>query len=506
MRRFRKSTNQEMTHRKALIILSAVAVTVTLLEILNLTKVSLWHDESFSALLMRYDFSEMIARIKMDVHPPLYYIVLRGWADIFTNSLFSLRMFSVFFSFLSILGVYLFINKAFKNRSLALFTSLLYALSYFQIQYAMEARMYSLGTFLVIISGYLFLTALEKSRLGWWILYAAALSLGIYTHYFVGFWIISQIIYLVYILYEKSGFKITGWLKNKNLKFAALAYLLALISYTPWLPTFFRQFSQVQETYWIPAMSIWSIPNTLSKMTLGATVDINKNWTLLILLTILVSAAIILFLRKTQAKEKWFFFISLVIPFFITAILSYKRSIYIDRYFIFGFPFYLLISAGAILAIPKRRLKFILVSIALIGVSITFPYQWNSLKVEKKPGMSAAAKYINENAKTDEKIFAGSSLIYFTFKYYNKSDILPKLYAPVSMPHFSGTALLSKEEIISDFSKETKKGDVVWIINTTGFGNYQPVPPQNWIKKDEKGFEEVNAYQGWIIVAKYKVE
>src|SRR3989338_10316308 len=144
MRRFRKSTNQEMTHRKALIILSAVAVTVTLLEILNLTKVSLWHDESFSALLMRYDFSEMIARIKMDVHPPLYYIVLRGWADIFTNSLFSLRMFSVFFSFLSILGVYLFINKAFKNRSLALFTSLLYALSYFQIQYAMEARMYSL--------------------------------------------------------------------------------------------------------------------------------------------------------------------------------------------------------------------------------------------------------------------------------------------------------------------------------------------------------------------------
>src|SRR3989344_9653970 len=114
-----------MTNKKALIILSAAALLVTLLEIFNLTKISLWHDESFSALLVQYDFSEMIARIKMDVHPPMYYVILRGWTDIFSNSLFSLRMFSVFFSFLAIFGVYLFINKAFKNSALALFASLL---------------------------------------------------------------------------------------------------------------------------------------------------------------------------------------------------------------------------------------------------------------------------------------------------------------------------------------------------------------------------------------------
>src|SRR3989338_411797 len=178
------------TNKKALIILLFFALAVTLLEMVNLTKVSLWHDESFSALLVQYNFPEMISRIKMDVHPPLYYIVLRGWTDIFSNSLFSLRMFSVFFSFLAIFGVYLFTNRAFRSSALALFASLLYALSYFQIQYAMEARMYALGAFLATISGYLFLRALEAKKLKWWIVYAVSVSLGIYTHYFIVFWIV----------------------------------------------------------------------------------------------------------------------------------------------------------------------------------------------------------------------------------------------------------------------------------------------------------------------------
>jgi len=120
--------------------------------------------------------------------------------------------------------------------------------------------------------------------------------------------------------------------------------------------------------------------------------------------------------------------------------------------------------------------------------------------------MAAAAEYVNENAKPGEKIFVSSSLIYFVFKYYNQSGIPAKLYAPGPMPHFSGTALLSEKDIIADFAKETKKGDIVWLVNTTGFGNYQPALPQNWLKVEEKGFEEVNAYQGWAVIAKYKVD
>lgn len=475
-----------------LIILSLVLAAVVSVEIIFLTEISLWHDEAFSALLLRYDFSEMISRIQMDVHPPLYYIILRLWTGLFTDSLFSLRMFSVFFGALAIAGFYALISKAFKNRSLSLFSSLLFALSYFQIQYAMEARMYSLGLFLVIISTHLLLRAMEEKKLKWWLLYAAAVSAGIYTHYFVAFWVMAQAIYLVIFF-------------RKEFRSALLAYFLVLASYVPWLPTFLRQFRQVQETYWIPPIGVWSIPNTISKMTLGAELNPDKSWLALILLTIAAIVATIFFLKRMPAKEKWLFFISLVFPFLITAMLSYKRSIYIDRYFIFGFPFYILIAAGAILAINKKMARWILVSAALAGVLITFPYQWSRLGAETKPGMSAAAKYINENAKPDEKIFVSSSLVYFNFKYYNKSGIQAKLYAPDPLPHFSGTALLDEEDIIDDFGENVKKNDLVWLIDTTGFGNYRPALPLNWKKLEEKNFQDVYDYRGWVIVSKYIV-
>ncbi|MBU4141332.1 hypothetical protein KKE99_00455, partial [Patescibacteria group bacterium] len=59
--------------------LIAILVIGLILRLYNLIAVSLWHDEAFSALLIRYPFGEMIARIILDVHPPLYYIILRVW-------------------------------------------------------------------------------------------------------------------------------------------------------------------------------------------------------------------------------------------------------------------------------------------------------------------------------------------------------------------------------------------------------------------------------------------
>ena len=495
-----------MSAKKASLILFFALLIVVAVELYNLTAVSLWHDESFSALLVKYDFGEMIERIKMDVHPPLYYIILKGWDYLFGNSLFSLRFFSVLFSALAIITFYFFVKFAFKNRNLALFSSLLFAFSYFQIQYAMEARMYSLGTFLVIISTFLFLKALETKKWNWWLLYAFYISCGIYTHYFIALWIIPQALYLLYYLYKESKFNFSSWFKNKNFQFGTTAYILTAISYIPWLGTFLKQLGQVQADYWIPKINIWSIPNTFSKMTIGGTIDSSRFWYVLAILMVIVIFLIVFFLKRSQLKEKWLILFLLVVPFLLTIFLSVKRPIYIDRYFIFGFPFYALFVAGAALLIKNKWIKNSFIAFLLLGSLITFPLQWQSLKVETRSGMAGAANYLNQNFKPDEKIFVGSSLIYFTFKYYNQTSAPPLLYAPGHMPHYSGTALLSPEDIIIDFNEETKKDDIVWMVNTTGFGNYQPEIPENWIKISEEGFQCVYDYLGWIIISKYKVK
>jgi len=495
-----------MSTKKIFLILFLTIVAVTTVELYNLTAISLWHDESFSALLIKYDFNEMIARIKMDVHPPLYYILLKGWNSFLGNSLFSLRLFSILFSIMATISIYIFVKQAFKNKNLALFSSLLFVFSYFQIQYAMEARMYSLGTFLVIISSYFLLKAIETKKWNWWLFYAVATSLGIYTHYFVVFWIIAQGLYFVYVIYQDAKFSITAWLKNKNFQLGLSSYILVATSYIPWLGTFIKQNAQVQQDYWIPPINIWSIPNTFAKMTGGEIVDPAKSGYVLVFLMVVIFLALVLFLKRNQAREKWLIVFSLIIPFLLATVLSVKRPLYVDRYFIFGFPFYAILLSGAILLINNKWTKNFLIIVAILGFSSTFPIRWSKIDIGKKPGMAGASTYLNQEFKSNEKIFVGSSFVYFTFKYYNRTNTNPLLYAPGFMPHYSGTALLSPEDIITDFNKETKKDDIVWMINTTGFGNYQPTVPGNWIKEDERGFQDAYPYLGWIIISRYKVD
>jgi len=161
-----------MSNKKPILLLILVLVVVTGFELSILTKMALWHDESFSALLTTYSLKEMIYRTGLDVHPPFYYILLKGWSGLLGDSLFSLRLFSVFFGILAVLAVYYLVKEVFRDKWLALFSSVLVALNSFFIQFIMEARMFTLGIFLVTISSLFLLKALKSKNWSWWLLYA----------------------------------------------------------------------------------------------------------------------------------------------------------------------------------------------------------------------------------------------------------------------------------------------------------------------------------------------
>lgn len=491
--------------KTSFLILFPILIIVNIFKACKLTVMPLWHDESFSALLIQYDLKEMLYRISLDVHPPLYYLLLKGWGFIFDGSLFSIRMFSVFFGVLTVFAVYLLVKKIFQSEKLALFSSILLALSSFQIQYDMEARMYTLGAFLLVISTYLLIRGIESKKWQWWLLYAVAASAALYTHYYAFFWIFAQGIFMIYWLIKEFRFKFFEWLKEKNFKLFLGAYFLVALSYLPWLNIFLQQLKQVQQTYWIPPMNIWSLPNTFLSMTTGTSTEPEKLWYVLLILMVVIFMAIIYFLKKLKNHFKWLIFFLIAVPFLLSIFLSLKTSIYLDRYFIFTLPFYLIFLAATILLINNKKIRHSLVIMIILGTLISFPVRWAFFEIEKKPGITAAAELLNEEVKTDEKIFVGSSFVYFTFKYYNKTGVRPLLYAPDQLPHFSGTALLLPEDTFDNFEEETRKGDIVWIINTSGFGDYQPKLPENWSKKEEKGFQDTYDYRGWIIVTKYEV-
>ena len=490
----------------SLILILLLAV---ILRFYNNTAVALWHDEAFSALYIKYPWGEMMHRIILDVHPPLYYFILRFWSYVFGSGLLSLRALSIIFGVLTVWMGYKLIWQAFKNRTWALFAALFLAINPFQIQYALEARMYTLGTFLLLLSSWLLLRALEQNKFKDWVFYGITVAACLYTHYYLAFSIIAQGLYLLYHLIKNRQFDFAD-LKNSRLYRAAAAIILSSLLYIPWLSAFNEQRSRVQQSFWIPPMDRWSIPGTIWKMVFGGT-GINRPT--LFVATIVAILILIYFIRKIKMQEKWLLVLGLVIPFLAAIALSYQTAIYLDRYFVFASMFLAMILGISILQIEKLKLRKGLAWIAVLVTIFVFYKNWTELDVKafgqpvKKPGMSAAAEYINERAGKNDKIYVGSSFVYFTFKYYNQTGIKPLLYStgPIeSIPHFSGTAILTNEDLVLDFN-QAEPNDNVWLLWTTGFGGSKPVVPGNWQVVEEVGFEDAPGFKGWIVITRYHV-
>ena len=326
------------------------------LRLWHLTSISLWHDEAFSALLIKYNWGEMMYRIGLDVHPPMYYIFLRIWSDIFGHSLFALRGMSVLFGVGTILATYYFVNYVFENKKTALLAALLVAVNPFQVQYVTEARMYTMGGFFAITAAWALVAALrnqtsyyinagneflraqlKKRFLLCYLLFVISSAILIYTHYYLLFTVAALGAYAVLYCIIKYKFEL------KKFLWVVLSGIAILVSFAPWFKIFLFQYKQVGAGYWIPPMNIWSIPSTLWDLLLQLPNPTNLMFVLVSLLTLLM---MLVLLWKSQAVEKWLILAGFLAPFagsmlfVVLAKLQHSdSSVYLVRYFIFALRF-----------------------------------------------------------------------------------------------------------------------------------------------------------------------
>ncbi len=519
-------------------VLLGIIIIGLLLRFYNNTSISLWHDEAFSALYIKYPWGEMMYRIGLDVHPPLYYIALRFWHYIFGDSLLALRSFSVVVGAAIIPVSYLFVKRAFHNHKAALVVALLTAVSPFQIEYVTEVRMYTFGALLAVCAAYFLVRALQteneyfeslskkiphlpeystlRNKTIWlYVLFALFTSAMMYTHYYLFFTAAALCLYglVHHIAKHKESFK--------RYVFLLASFAVIALLYIPWFKTFLFQFSQVSGSFWIPKMDKWSIPTTIWEMFLAFNVNIqNSADQIYIILGVVFTAFFLIrFLQKTQEKAKWLVVMAFLAPFIgamLFALLGKIRgqdsSVFLVRYFLFASVFYS-IALGAWLSQIKHKnfAKLLLFAYVLANLA-AFHQHWTNLNTSERQGMAAAAAYLNRQVEPDDKLYVGSSFEFFNFKYYNRTPVTPLLYSGgnrdiKNLPHFAGTAILTNEDLLPDFAEATTVGDTVWLLWTNGFGGTKPEVPSNWEQVDEKGYADVRPYVGtWIIITKYSVK
>jgi len=520
----------------------AILVLGTVLRYYHNLDISLWHDEAFSALLIKYPWGEMMQRIGLDVHPPMYYIFLRIWHYAFGDSLLALRSFSVFFSVGTIWAAWLFVKEAFRdNHRAALLAAALVALNPFQIQYATEARMYTMGAFFAALAAYFLVKALryhtllydtkkldmpnlpstifDRKKMVWnYIGFSLSIIVMIYTHYYLLFAAAAICFYGVMYLYVHHQGKVF-----EKFLWLLLSLIVIVISYLPWLKTFLFQYRQVDSGYWIPPMDKWSVPSTLYTLLIGFGHDVNQLnvQKLLVVITIMILIVLYYFLKKTQSFHKWLVLLVSAAPFagallflLLAKLKGSGSSVYLVRYFIFTGAFLSIVVAVWLSQIKYKSLSAILTFCFLLLNFWAFGNYWQNLNIKQKPGLNHAAKYLQANLEPNHKLYVGSSFMFFNLKYYaSQLNIIqrPLLFSggnveAKNLPHFAGTAILTNDDLLPDFSQGVKSGDTVWLVWTNGFGASKPPIPSNWTQIAEKEYPEVRPYAGAnVYVSEYKV-
>lgn len=514
-----------MLNKKHILILFLVIIAL-IMRVHHLTDISLWHDEAFSALLIKYSWSEMIYRIGLDVHPPLYYIVLRIWSTFFGDSLLSLRAFSAFFGVLAVPVAYAFVKTAFKNSKAAFWSALLIALNPFFVYYVTEARMYTFGAFLLLLTAYVLVKGIDSQLESDYNLAArpihkryyfffGLLSVAmLYTHYYLAFSIFALGLYGLVVLFKNYGFKVINYL------WLGISVALSFLLFVPWIPTFLKQLNQVEGGYWIPQMDRWSIPSSLWQILTNKVLDTGNQFDvfLVILMMIALIIAFIALIRKQTNTEKILLVFLTLAPFFgsilfyiLARIRGSESSVFLVRYLVFTVPFILILVSVVLTSLKKQALGIVLLFSYAVG-SVHFYYSyWQSLSPDKKPGIGGASKYLNAEYKSGDIIVSGSSFEFFNLKYYNKTESSPLLYTENitsinSLPHFAGTAILTDKELLSSWKNIEKPGQIVWVISTNAFGSSKTSVPENWFEQETKNYLEVRPYDGAVIyLSKYQV-
>jgi 4-amino-4-deoxy-L-arabinose transferase-like glycosyltransferase len=247
--------------------------------VFHLDRDSIWYDEGFTAYIVHDDHPEpdgiretlryfvgslvgVFERGRGDVHPLLYYGIIDIWTWFMGDSVWMLRLPSVFFGLIGLSATYT-LGRTLFDRPTGLLGALLLSVAHFYVYYNREARMYTL----LVVLAVLFLLAMirwyRQPTIRHSLIMGLAMGLLMHTHY-IGAWVIlTALLFQAYaIIRRHTAITLGHWL---------LPHLIGFIIFLPWLPFTIEQIithpngplgQAVASTTWGTLVWLWDMMTT----------------------------------------------------------------------------------------------------------------------------------------------------------------------------------------------------------------------------------------------------
>jgi len=427
-----QDTYSGQSSRQARFVLLALLLLAAVLRLVRLDEQSLWYDEGFSIALGKSSWPQAIAWTAQDVHPPLYYLLLNVWMRLAGSSAYAVRFFSALIGIATVPLMYALGKRSLRQDS-ALVASLLATLSALYIYYSRETRMYSLLTFLSLLSSYLMLRIVAEGsnaqpQGSLWVAYGLS-ALGMaYVHYFALLVVATQVLYFV-----------MWWLTNRRPERPALFALtiasLCGLAYSPWLPTLMRRFA-ADTGYWEGSMPPGlALRRIMISFATGEMLPEPVAWyvTLIFVLLLAVAALGALWTRRKRSGRfaHSFLWLYLLLPVLaITALYAYKPKV-TPRYSLLVSPAFLLLVSSGIVGLWRQspgktrprlaaafRLAAPVATVLVLAASLAADRGLYFSPAMRKPDFRSAIRYICESSAPDEAIVLVSGHMFPIFDYY----------------------------------------------------------------------------------------
>lgn len=443
------------------------------LRVLLLAEKGMWLDETFSVWLANQSVRDLLRWVvRIDQHPPLYYLLLHYWIAATSDAPYDARLLSALLGAATIPIIYL-IGKRMSGVVVGLAAAMILALSPFHIYFAQETRMYALLTFNAAVAIYAVVWLLTDVRAdvpigsqfreylhtwrtasastadanhdwrdqtapptGWrswlsrhrwapiqtvatdlaWVALIVFTAATMYTHNTAILFPVAVNAFVFGLMLYQRANKLGAPPAFRSPCFAnwVKAQIGVILLWSPWLIFFIRQAGAVDQRFWIPEPTWDTVVQTLRAF-LNASAP----------LPAIQSAVIwglyglVLILGVVHFRDKWsrlvFLAVLFAVPFVGELLVSIRRPIFYDRTLIWTtIPLFLLLAGGV--AQFKHRFAMIIM-VGILGTINLFS-AGDYYRFYRKEDWSTPAGYVAKFAEAGDLVLFNSNFVVVAFDYY----------------------------------------------------------------------------------------
>jgi uncharacterized membrane protein len=441
---------------------------------------SFWYDEGFTGHLSRLSSGEIIDFLsKEDVHLPLYFLLARLWAELFSEDV-GLRYFSVFLGTLCTPIFFSLCRKLFNTQT-AFISTVFLIVSSFHINYSQEVRPYALYMLLATVAIWCVVAALESKQKwsSWWIVYSLSTSLILYTHGAGVLIFVGIAIFHLYLIGIKDRTRLLQW---------AVFNTFSVIMFLPWTSVMLQQSGRADVYTWLPPVSLKSILSTLQWYIYAPPVEkpgrlIHIVW----LAPELILLVTVFFSRDSFIRTKVSALVLLIIvP--VAAISAYgyfMGNVFVNRVLApVVLPIFILSGLPAV-AFQRTRWRRPLEVITVLALLFSFIGSLVNLRERRYSDWRGAAAHIKQQIQPGDTIIVIPEKAKYVFGYYFRTN--DENYRIISVN--------AAEELQAFAPEIIKDGQRVWIVRDRVVGERDSESALLWFNQNCKPLADYDFYQ-----------